>query len=281
MTRPAAGPYHEGEREVQRRAGAREAADRLATMRQGGPSRGAWSFLLTVSVVVVGGPDAHGRRWASPLFGEPGFVRPSPDGLRVCAHPGEGDPLAERRAGDPVGLLGLDLSTARRYRVNGRVLDWGPEAIEVGVDEAYGNCSRHIRRQDVGVPASAARAASQVSAALTPPQMRQIRESERMFVATCHPDTGADVSHKGGPPGFVRVLSPERLRFPDLPGNNLFNTLGNLYVDPRIGLLFHDFDRAATLQVTGEARIDFGDVRDPAPARAVEVAVTSVVYRER
>ena len=69
---------------------------------------------------------------------------------------------------------------------------------------------------------------------------------------------GIDVSHRGGPPGFVLVAHETALLFPDYSGNCMFNTLGNLLINPRCGLLFVDFDSGDTLQLTGEAEILMG-----------------------
>ncbi|MBD2020206.1 pyridoxamine 5'-phosphate oxidase family protein, partial [Leptolyngbya sp. FACHB-36] len=77
---------------------------------------------------------------------------------------------------------------------------------------------------------------------------------DTFFIASLHPTHGADASHRGGYPGFVQVDS-ERLVFPDYSGNNMFNTLGNLQVNPSAGLLFIDFEQGHTLQLTGSATI--------------------------
>jgi ferredoxin-NADP reductase len=66
-----------------------------------------------------------------------------------------------------------------------------------------------------------------------------------------------DASHRGGPLGFVTVVDDRTLIIPDYKGNNHFNTIGNLVVDPRAGLLFVDFETGALLQLTGEAEIDW------------------------
>ena len=81
--------------------------------------------------------------------------------------------------------------------------------------------------------------------------------ADTFFVASAHPRRGTDVSHRGGDPGFVRMLDDHTLRVPDYAGNSMFNTLGNLHVNPRAGLLFVDFDRWRTLQLTGTATIRF------------------------
>src|SRR4030095_12436506 len=79
--------------------------------------------------------------------------------------------------------------------------------------------------------------------------------ADTLFIASVHADAGADASHRGGQPGFVRVLDERRLLIPDYAGNTMFQTLGNIAADPRVGLLFVDFDTGATLQLTGRARI--------------------------
>src|SRR5260370_2360405 len=76
-----------------------------------------------------------------------------------------------------------------------------------------------------------------------------------LFVATGHPQRGADASHRGGNPGFVEVVDANTLRIPDYSGNSLFNTLGNLLVDPRYGMLIPNFQSGRMLQLTGTAKV--------------------------
>ena len=71
---------------------------------------------------------------------------------------------------------------------------------------------------------------------LRPEDVRLIENSDTFFLGTTHPTSGNDASHRGGPAGFVRV-TPEHLWWPDYPGNNMFNSLGNLSVDPSAALL--------------------------------------------
>lgn len=74
-----------------------------------------------------------------------------------------------------------------------------------------------------------------------------------LFVATAHPTRGADSSHRGGAPGFIEVLDDRTLRIPDYSGNSMFNTLGNLRVNARAGIIVPDSERGRTLQLTGTA----------------------------
>lgn len=74
--------------------------------------------------------------------------------------------------------------------------------------------------------------------------------ADTFFLGTTHPTRGNDASHRGGPPGFVRVTSPTTLWWPDFPGNNMFNSFGNLAVDDEAALLFTDFTTGATVQMS-------------------------------
>src|SRR5262249_43471248 len=122
--------------------------------------------------------------------------------------------------------------------------------------------------------------AAMLSPALTAAQRRAVEGADTLFVASIHEGTGADASHRGGQPGFVRVLDERRLRIPDYAGNNMFQTLGNIAADPRVGLLFVDWASGTTLQLSGRARIlwDRGDYAGMSGAeRAVEVEIDQVV----
>ena len=89
-----------------------------------------------------------------------------------------------------------------------------------------------------------------------------IGQADTMFVASRHADSGADASHRGGTPGFIRIVDDNTLRIPDFHGNSMFNTLGNFEVDPRAGLCIPDFVHGQLLQLTGTASIHW-DQEDP------------------
>ena len=86
-------------------------------------------------------------------------------------------------------------------------------------------------------------------------QRAWIEASEMFFLATVGPGGHPDCSFKGGRPGFVRVLSPVELAWPDYDGNGQFRSLGNLLANPHAGLLFIDWTRPARLRVNGLAKI--------------------------
>jgi predicted pyridoxine 5'-phosphate oxidase superfamily flavin-nucleotide-binding protein len=266
--------FHEGERAVQERAGVSAEARQLVKMVLPFVPDGAAPFLAGLPFVVVGAPDDAGLVWASIVSGEPGFLRvPDAGTLEVAAAFAPGDPLAQAAEREsPAGVLAIELATRRRVRLNGR-LEPTASGFLMKVDEFYGNCPSYIHPRVV--VATAASRVSVVSRAprLSPEQVRWIGRADTFFIASRHPTRGADASHRGGPAGFVEVLGRSMLVFPDFPGNNMFNTLGNLSADPRVGLLFVDFESGRTLQVSGRAEIEW----EATDARRVRVQIEAVV----
>ena len=103
-----------------------------------------------------------------------------------------------------------------------------------------------------------------------------IERSEMFFLATVGPEDHPDCSFKGGPPGFVRVLSPTELAWPDYDGNGQFRSLGNLLVNPRAGLLFVDWERPSRLRVNGSASVSADDALRASWAHAQQVVRLAV-----
>jgi uncharacterized protein len=79
--------------------------------------------------------------------------------------------------------------------------------------------------------------------------------STMFFLATADGEGQADCSYKGGVPGFVRVTGPSELSFPSYDGNGMFRSLGNVLVNPRVGILFIDFEKPRRLRVLGTATL--------------------------
>ena len=88
-----------------------------------------------------------------------------------------------------------------------------------------------------------------------------LERADTLYIASVNPNpadgvaSGADVSHRGGRPGFVRVDDNKTITIPDFVGNFMFNTLGNLMVEPRAGLLFADFNTGDLLFAAARAEI--------------------------
>ncbi len=252
--------FHAGEVAVQRRAGTREEAERLSPMLDPAELRGGIvAFLADRTFAVITARDADGRLWSSPLTGPAGFLEAvAPTTLAIHARLADGDPLLGLPAGQQAGLVVVEFATRRRVRVNGTLSAAGRDTLAIEVEQAYGNCPQYIHqrvlaRDDAGLadPGDVRR-----DTVLSPGDTALIRAADTLFLGTTNPERGSDTSHRGGAPGFVRV-DGGRLWWPDYPGNNLFNSFGNLAVDPEAALLFFDFDTGQTLQLSGTAEVDW------------------------
>ncbi|WP_326590713.1 pyridoxamine 5'-phosphate oxidase family protein [Streptomyces sp. NBC_01294] len=252
--------YHAGPLAVQERAGVRELAEHVGRSIGTGIRDVAAAFLGLQPHLVVGAADGAGRMWASLLTGPPGFVRATgPDRIAVAGGLPAGDPLAEAlaAAGTRVGTIALDPRTRRRMRLNG-TLAVTPGGFAVGAEQVFGNCPKYLQKRQPLELAAQGPGVVRRGSALTAGQARAVRAADTFFVATTAEADGADASHRGGLPGFVEVLSPTELAWPDFAGNAMFLTLGNLAADPRAGLLFPDWESGAVLQLSGRARTEFG-----------------------
>jgi predicted pyridoxine 5'-phosphate oxidase superfamily flavin-nucleotide-binding protein len=273
---PSCGPqpaFHAGERALQARAGMLERMDELGprVVRDFMPDQHRELF-EELPMLFVGSLDAQGRPWASLLTGPPGFVRsPDPRTLQIHGALDPADPLRERaRRGAALGVLGIQLETRRRNRMNGLVRASEPALLEVQVAQSFGNCPKYIHRRAPAFSAqpgpvrfSTVRAEG---ALLSSAAQAIVQGADTFFIASASSPAprvgqhaeGVDVSHRGGAPGFValgRDGARSLLTAPDYQGNFFFNTLGNLVLYPRAGLLFLDFERGALLSLSVDAEI--------------------------
>jgi uncharacterized protein len=223
-------------------------------------------FFQQLPFIVAGSVDSSGQPWASIVAGMPGFATSAdPKRLRVGALPHPGDPLAENLTlGAPIALLGIELATRRRNRLNGTVAASDADSWTVAVVQSYGNCPQYIQSRDlyyVDRPNDAETQHGVRSDRLSADDQTLIGGADTFFIASANPrqedgsSYGADVSHRGGRPGFIRIDGDRTLTVPDFIGNFFFNTLGNLQVNPRAGLLFPDFSSGAVLMLRSRASV--------------------------
>jgi predicted pyridoxine 5'-phosphate oxidase superfamily flavin-nucleotide-binding protein len=175
--------------------------------------------------------------------------------------PSHDDPLrALVREGREIGTLVIDLASRGRLRVNGLVTTANDAFFEFTVRESFANCKKYIQRrvQKQGHHVIEARDLVERGDRLDASRRRTLASVDTCFVASRHPVRGIDASHRGGRPGFVRVLDDRRLRFPDYAGNGMFQTLGNFEVDSRAGVLAVDFEGGRLLSLTGLVTVGFG-----------------------
>ena len=256
-------PFHEGELEAQQRTGESAEGARNGEMIMDRVHPGGAKLIERQQLLVLATIDKQSRPWASVVLGQPGFMNASAlDEMIVdlsAAHVAVGDQLRNRVGTDGrIGALIIALASRLRIRVNGNAkID--NQQLRVKVAESYPNCPKYIQRRriDFSDDPTIASASTSSGVELEDEQLRIIRDADTFFIATMHPDRGADASHRGGMPGFVEVVDDRTLCVPDYVGNSIYNTLGNLIVTPAAGLVFFDFETGAALQLTGKAEIDW------------------------
>ena len=273
-------PFHAGEQTIQRLAGVRDRIERKgrAVIRDYMPEQHR-AFFAALPFVVVGLADPNGHPWATTLSGAPGFMHSTEETLlSIKAWLAPGDPLHSCiRDGAPVGGLGIELSTRRRNRINGRIENCIiGEGFSIRVQQSFGNCPKYIQARNERPQLSKPLPESRIAFHLGDNEVSFIAEADTFFIASrsaqldqMESSQGLDVSHRGGLPGFVQVVSRNELCFPDFSGNLLFNTLGNLEVDPRAGLLFIDFRSGRMLHIIGRTRIHW-DVPETTRSAGIE-----------
>lgn len=264
-------PFHAGEQAVHQRLGILERMVGLGqrVIRTAMPEQHR-RFFEQLPFMLVGSVDRAGRPWASMLVGKPGFVQaPGAQRLDFHARPVVGDPLAEGlNRGAQLGFLGIELHTRRRNRVNGHVVAIDGQGFSVAVDQSVGNCPQYIQGRELEWVRDANDLQPRATEALSfldVDAYALIERSDTLFVATQAPalagdpdirsGRGADVSHRGGRAGFVRIEDQRTFVVPEFTGNFFFMTLGNLQLNPRAGVLFIDFNTGDLLTLTGTAEV--------------------------
>ena len=268
-------PFHSGELEIQRRVGVDERIkdigrrvirDHLLPQHQ--------AFYQAQHMLLLALVDSDGKPWPAVVAGSPGFVVAlDPLHLRIDALPVglsatfDGAPIAELVVGAQVGVLGIDYSTRRRNRVNGRVISVDRTGFVLHVTQSFGNCPKYIQLRDTESSEAPGWRAQPVAGHFVPElngEWRALIEASDHFFIASHYDRpgdeahhGADVSHRGGKPGFVRIDADGVLEFPDFAGNRFYNTLGNISANGKAALLFIDFRCGSLLSMSGEARVDW------------------------
>lgn len=267
MAKPA---FHSGERAWHEHTGV---ADRMAEI---GP-RAIRDFMPDqhrelfgeLPFALLGVIDAHGQPRAVLLAGPAGFIR-SPDTRTLelrFAYASEPELIAELAPGAAVGLLGIQPHTRRRNRANGLVTALRDGALVLEIAQSFGNCPKYITPRHAHFePSGSPRVAIEGGAQLSALARHIVQSADTFFIASSAspsrtdqaPPYGADISHRGGPPGFAVIEDSDEaslLLVPDYAGNFMFNTLGNLTVHPRAGLLFMDFDYGDVLALSVDAAI--------------------------
>jgi len=264
MSNQPRSPFHQGEQIIQQKLGVRTQMENFGrrVIRDHMPEQHQ-RFYEQLPFLIAGHSDVEGRVWASILVGQPGFaVAESARQLDIKALPVQGDPLADSLiSGLDIGLLGIELESRRRNRMNGRVSRVDDDGFSISVGQSFGNCPQYIQLRDHYFVAPNPTPKVERHSTLDKAAKDLIMGADSFYVASSSGDSaigdtrGADASHRGGKPGFVKVEESGDLLIPDFPGNNHFNTLGNFVENPAAGLLFIDFESGDLLSLSGQAEI--------------------------
>ncbi|MGP8938412.1 pyridoxamine 5'-phosphate oxidase family protein [Enterobacter soli] len=280
--------FHDGERAVQARAEVSgELLKRVESFVRSEMPLQHRHFFENLQMLFLGLLDSGGRPWCVPALGPQGFlVSPTPDTLEIHRDPILSCELGlDRSPGASVGVLGIDLISRRRNRMNGRIQRALTGAMSIRVDQSFGNCPQYIQTRQLPPGKDAPKAVSRRRGSITDPEVRRIIEAaDTFFIASRAAGSldggsaGIDASHRGGRPGFLGINGDDTLSFPDFSGNRFFNTLGNIESDGRVGLFVPDFETGEAIVLTGRASIDW----DPDRIKSFEGAerIVDVVPEE-
>ncbi|MGF6254886.1 pyridoxamine 5'-phosphate oxidase family protein [Ensifer sp. LBL] len=258
-------PWHEGELAIQRSLGVAERMDATGRnfVRSFMPEQHQ-QFFPMLPFAMFGAVGASGDVWATMRAAAPGFMQ-APDALNLDIRlPRDPDDPADAGMEDAhsIGMLGIQLETRRRNRLNGAIQRDGGDGFTLRVRQSFGNCPQYIQLRQftfVRDPRQPASVRPVHGDALNARARAIIAKADTFFVASyVDRDSGerqVDVSHRGGKAGFVQIGEDGVLTIPDFSGNLFFNTLGNFMLNPRAGLLFVDFATGDMLQMTGSAEV--------------------------
>ncbi|KAH8908524.1 hypothetical protein BR93DRAFT_950357 [Coniochaeta sp. PMI_546] len=283
--------WHSGERAVQDLLGVSTASRPNPTSLEFPPAHGI--RIASNHLMGLGALDDQGRPWSTIWGGERGFAQRIAKGIlgiRALVDRTY-DPVAQALLGAPGGGtvqpddmttghkfmsgMSIDFDSRDRVKIMGRLLtsDAGDD-VKVGevqlamiVQESTGNCPKYINKRDVRAHVPSPRL---VSDSLPLPQQAVdlIHKADLFFMSSTNGDS-MDTNHRGGPIGFMRVASNEAdkedgsggvvLVYPEYSGNRLYQSLGNLYLNPKIGIAIPDFETSDVLYLTGTAQLLLGE----------------------
>lgn len=219
-------------------------------------------FYPLLPMVVLGSVDADGNVWATVRAGRPGFMTaPDPTALHIDLPRDPSDPAdAGMENGAALALLGIDLRTRRRNRLNGHIDRTDDGSFRLVVEQSYGNCPKYIQLRNMDLlddPRQPYSGTAESMTSLDDEAKRLVGEADTFFVASyvdrADGSRQVDVSHRGGRPGFVGLARDGSLIIPEFTGNRFYNTLGNFLANPKAGFVF--VKDGQLLQMTGTATI--------------------------
>ncbi|KAG8532729.1 uncharacterized protein KY384_002606 [Bacidia gigantensis] len=267
------------------------------------------------SLLAIGALDDQGQLWTTVLAGKQGFARSlgqSIVGVKALADV-KYDPVVdalfgkdkfEGAASDQVqgkdfAALGIHLATRDRVKLQGQMIGTaigGSDAsgnktakeiaeiqLALAITGSLGNCPKYLNEKEIvlTMPKPVLEADT---LPLTQVSLDLLAKADLFFITSYH-SKGMSANHRGGSPGFMRVEKNDAegviLVYPEFSGNRFYQTLGNLYLDPRAGFAIPDFDTGDILYITCTTKILIGDSAAatlPRSNLAVQLLVKSARY---
>jgi len=257
------GTYHEGELAVQELTGERDIAIMNGQVIDNKIPKGAVSFISQQNYCLLGIVNGLSEIWPIFISGDPGFAFVTDDEKTISISLEQNEESINNpfykslKNTENIGCLFIELSTRRRLRINGKIKSFSESELVIIVEQGYPNCPKYIQRRNLEESNQNTSFQKQEEGnKFTDDIKKWIKNADTFFVASASTDGSCDISHRGGKPGFIKI-EEDILHIPDYPGNSMFNTLGNFYINPRAGLLFIDFENNRQLQITGDVNLDF------------------------
>ena len=266
-------------------------------------------------LIAIGTLGKQGRPWTTLWGGEKGISQPIAQGIlgirsqvvrqydpvveELVGKDGDGAVVREEGVGRMVSGLTIDLETRKRTKLYGRMVagalsiredeatDTQQHVAEVQlvlkIEQSLGNCPKYLNKKHIEL------AESNPDLISDSPQLPQqaldlLSKADLFFLSSANHDQDMDTNHRGGPAGFVRVISNDSsgavLCYPEYSGNRLYQTLGNLKVNPVVGLCIPDFETGDILYLTGTTEILIGpDAAKVLPRSNLAVEITTTAAR--
>ena len=255
--------FHNGQLAVQKITGEEAIAKGRIHMIKDAIHPRSVSFIEHQILAFLGSEDSNGALWLSLLIGERGFISiPSVQEITIDLSKvisTKEDIFFKNITTNPtVGLLFHEAQRRARYRA------WGiarreNDQLHFAIKMGYPSCPKHIQREVIELPKSTEVETTkyQKGTLLGEFEHEWIRNAHTFFITTQTKKGDIESSHRGGNPGFIEILDNGLLRVPDYLGNSIYSTLGNIYENPKAALLFVDYKKGETLQLSGIAALQF------------------------
>jgi NAD(P)H-flavin reductase len=266
-------------------------------------------------LIAIGTLDKQDRPWTTLWGGEKGISQPIAQGIlgirsqvvrqydpvveELVGKEGDGTVVREEGVGRMVSGLTIDLETRKRTKLYGRMVagalsmredettDTQQHVAEVQlvlkIEQSLGNCPKYLNKKHIE-PADSNPELVSDSPQLPQQALDLLSKADLFFLSSANHDQDMDTNHRGGPAGFVRVISNDPsgaiLCYPEYSGNRLYQTLGNLKTNPVVGLCVPDFDTGDMLYLTGTTSILIGpDAANLLPRSNLAVKITTTAAR--